>query len=107
MASSLLDFWTKILFPAAASGQVSAVIGNVVISLPSRSYSLRLWVTPLESVSATTINGDDGESVGDDRAEAEAVDEAEVEGAVEGPQATRINAATTHARDTIMERRPV
>src|ERR1700675_2016244 len=70
IASSLLDFWTKIRLPAAASGHVSAVNGNVVISLPLRLYSLRLWVTPLESVSATTINGDDGEGVADDRGEA-------------------------------------
>jgi hypothetical protein len=59
---------------------------------------------PLESVSATTINGDDGEGAGDDRGEAEAV--AVADGAVEGPQATSIKAAITHARDTIMERRP-
>jgi hypothetical protein len=62
-------------------------------------------VTPLESVSATTIKGDDGEGVGDDTGEAEAV--AEAEGAVDGPQETRINAAIAHARDTIMERHPV
>jgi hypothetical protein len=95
MASSRLDFWTKILFPAAASGQTSAVTGNVVVSLPSRAYSFRLWVTPLESVSATTINGDDGDAV------------AEADGAVEGPQATRINPAIEQTRNTIIECRPV
>ena len=62
-------------------------------------------MTPLESVSATTINGDDGEGVGDDTGEAEAV--ADANGVVDGPQATRINAAKAHARDTIMERRSV
>lgn len=62
-----------------------------------------LWVTPLESVSATTINADDREGVGDDSGEAVA----EADGGVEGLQATRINAAIAHARDTIMERRPV
>src|SRR6266550_4029093 len=77
MASSLFDFWTKIRLPAAASGQASAINGTVLIRLPSRSYSLRLCVTPLESVSATTINGDDGEGIGDDWGEAEVVGEAD------------------------------
>jgi hypothetical protein len=64
-----------------------------------------LWVTPLESVSATTINGEDREGVGDDSGEVEAV--ADPDGAVDGPQETRINAAIAHARDTIIKRSPV
>ena len=105
MASSLSAFWTKIRLPAAASGQAPAVSGNVANSLPSRSYSLRLRGTPHESRPATTINGADEERVGDDTGEAEAV--AEASGPVEGPQATRINAANAHARNTTIERRPV